>query len=112
MLTNPATTEGVLFMQTILMSMSEREEQIAKQRGITPKSYQGVYDRAVAGQCLRAAINARCLDCCAWQRIEVRQCPAMPCPLWAVRPYQDATESLKDPVTGGCKEEKVLRVVS
>ena len=31
------------------------------------------------------AIRARCLDCCAGQKKEVRLCPAKECPLWPYR---------------------------
>ena len=32
----------------------------------------------------RAAVELKCLDCCAWQRTEVRRCEIRGCPLWAV----------------------------
>ncbi len=68
--------------------MSTREEQIAAQRKHIPDNCLKIYDKAILGKSLRAAINARCIDCCAWQKAEVHKCPAMSCPLWAVRPYQ------------------------
>jgi hypothetical protein len=33
-------------------------------------------------------IGLCCLDCCCWQREEVRHCTCVACPLWPVRPYQ------------------------
>lgn len=90
--------------------MKARQEQIARQREAMPGRYRVTYDKAVEGKGLRAAVNARCLDCCAWQRTEVRDCPALSCPLWAVRPYrktrQIATESENSPVTSLYREEK------
>ncbi len=89
--------------------MATRQEQISKQRKAIPERYWKTYDRAVAGKGLRAAVNARCLDCCAWQRTEVRDCPALSCPLWMVRPYrktrQKAAESQGVPVTGVLRKE-------
>lgn len=41
-----------------------------------------------------AAIKAKCWDCCGGQRVEVRKCRAVDCPLWFVRPYQTYEESL------------------
>jgi len=32
----------------------------------------------------RAAVELKCLDCCAWQRTEARWCEIRGCPLWAV----------------------------
>lgn len=37
---------------------------------------------------LREKIKAKCLDCCAYQKEEVRQCTCEHCPLWDERPYQ------------------------
>ncbi len=61
---------------------------IAKRRADMPKIYRGTYDKAMAGNSLRAAINAQCLECVQWQRVEVRLCPSTPCPLWPYRPYK------------------------
>ena len=41
-----------------------------------------------------AAIKAKCWDCCGGQRVEVRKCRAVDCPLWFVRPYQTYEESM------------------
>jgi hypothetical protein len=32
----------------------------------------------------RAAVELKCLECCAWQRTEARRCEIRGCPLWAV----------------------------
>lgn len=32
-----------------------------------------------------AAIRMKCLDCCNYQKSEVRLCPAKTCPLWNFR---------------------------
>ena len=37
---------------------------------------------------LRAAITAKCWDCCCEDRKEVTFCTATNCPLWDVRPWQ------------------------
>ena len=90
--------------------MTTRQEQIAKQREAMPERYRKTYDKAVAGKGLRAAVNARCLDCGNWQRTEVRDCPALSCPLWAVRPYQKtrqiAAQSQNSPVTALYRKDK------
>ena len=33
----------------------------------------------------RAAIELKCLDCCAWERPEVRRCRIVGCALWPFR---------------------------
>jgi hypothetical protein len=40
---------------------------------------------------LRAAINAKCFDCCGFSRQEVRLCVMTDCPLWRLRPWQIVT---------------------
>lgn len=68
--------------------MEKRTEKVRKRREGMPRVYRGIYDRAVKGKSLRAAINAQCLECVGWQRIEVRNCTDLGCPLYTVRPYQ------------------------
>ncbi len=37
---------------------------------------------------LRFAINAKCYDCCCYQKAEISLCTAEDCPLFNLRPYQ------------------------
>ena len=37
----------------------------------------------------RQAIKAKCLDCSAYQRLEVKNCTVTLCPLYKYRPYQN-----------------------
>lgn len=37
---------------------------------------------------LRAAINAKCWDCCVFNKKEVGLCVCKDCPLWNLRPWQ------------------------
>ena len=37
---------------------------------------------------LRFAINAKCFDCCCFQKPEVTFCTAKACPLYSLRPWQ------------------------
>jgi len=68
------------------------QERIRAYREHIPNLHDGVYrrryDKAMKGKSLRAAVNAKCLDCACWQKNEVRDCPALTCPLWPYRPYQ------------------------
>ena len=58
--------------------------------------YRGVYDRAVAGRSLRAAVDSQCLECVGYHTAEVRACTALACPLYAVRPYKEIPQSGHD----------------
>lgn len=53
-----------------------------------PVSQQGIFQRAYEGKSKKAIINAKCLDCCCFNREEVANCTVISCPLWKVRPYQ------------------------
>lgn len=53
-----------------------------------PRSYRATYKQAITGKSLRAAVNAQCLECCGWQREEVKLCTDYGCPLHTVRPYR------------------------
>lgn len=57
-----------------------------------PERYRRIYTKALNGS-LRAAITAKCLECCAWVRKEggkdnIKDCHITTCPLWPKRPYQ------------------------
>lgn len=53
-----------------------------------PLSQQGIFKKAYEGKSKKAIINAKCLDCCCFQREEVKNCTVASCPIWKVRPYQ------------------------
>jgi hypothetical protein len=53
-----------------------------------PPIYRGSYRKAIQGKSLRAAVNSFCLECCGWQRNEVRDCSSLACPVYKLRPYQ------------------------
>lgn len=58
--------------------------------GTVPQKYRALVAKAVEGATSpRQAIKAKCLDCCHFQRAEVRACAVSTCPLHAYRPYQD-----------------------
>ena len=61
-----------------------------------PPLYQQNYSTAMLGRSRTAAIKAKCLDCCNWQRVEISYCPVKTCPLYPYRPYR-SHENLKTP---------------
>ena len=70
-----------------------RELQVEQRRAQMPRSYRAVYDRAVKGRSLRAAINSFCLECVCWQIEEIRNCTDLGCPHFSLRPYQDIAQT-------------------
>lgn len=69
---------------------------VTLRRNRMPSAYRGIYDRAVSGQSLRAAVNAQCLECVYWKKDEIRNCPDAACPLFAVRPYQHSPQTARN----------------
>lgn len=54
-----------------------------------PQSTRGTLEKAFAGVCSpRAAIKAKCLTCCNFERAEITGCTVVLCPLHAYRPFQ------------------------
>jgi len=90
----------------------DRKAAIELKRWQIPKRCRGIYDKAVKGKSLRAAVDAQCLDCCGYSRNEVSVCTAAECPLWAVRPYQDFSirgrEGLETEKTEANEDQLVL----
>ncbi len=80
--------------------MRTREEQIAQRLEQMPKKYRATYRRAIEGRSLRACINSQCLECVAWQRLEVTECTDRGCPLYAVRPYRNSGTGQDGPFSG------------
>lgn len=65
----------------------EQKQRLAEINQHSPKLH-GIFARAFAGNSRSAAVKAKCLDCCCYQRIEVAKCTTLACPLWPYRPYQ------------------------
>ena len=58
-----------------------------------PKLYRPTYRTAMQGRSRRAAIRAFCLECCGWQRGEVRDGTDVGCPLHPYRPDYGESQS-------------------
>jgi len=48
-------------------------------------AYRRLWDRAISGRDLRAAIRGKCQDCMAWQVPEIKICTCVACPLFPYR---------------------------
>lgn len=82
--------------------MNEKQEKFMAKM---PLLYQANYKTAISGKRRAAAIKAKCLDCCNWQRVEITACPVDDCPLYSYRPYRRA-ESVRNPAESGTLAEK------
>lgn len=69
------------------VNREECEERLAILEGEVPEKYRGHVEKLKGGS-LRAAVTLHCLQCVGYQRVEVRDCSSLRCPLWAFRPYQ------------------------
>ena len=70
-----------------------RMARVRRKLANVPDRYKPLYLRALLSAAtgrgsMRQAIKAHCLECCGWQRNEVRDCTSIACPLWDYRPYQ------------------------
>ena len=88
---------------------NKRQQRIMERLAQIPKAYRGIYNKALQGKSLRAAINAQCLDCCAYQRKEVALCTSLSCPLYAVRPYQEISQDVHDEAFSGVESTNAVQ---
>jgi len=54
-------------------------------------AYRRTWDKAMARESMRAAVTAKCQDCCNWDKAEIKNCLVPNCPLYLYRPYQGKT---------------------
>ena len=62
-----------------------------------PRIYSKIHKKAVAGVSRKAAITCFCLECCNWNRSEVKRCSNTACFLFPYRPYKFSNPH----ITGG-----------
>lgn len=55
------------------------------------------------------AIRYKCLDCCGFQSNEVRECPAVECPLWRYRMGHEERDEFYTPRITNKKEEEEIK---
>jgi hypothetical protein len=83
------------------MNISGKATTQAAYIAAAPASCKTTLTKAFAGQgSPRNAIKAKCLTCCGYDRIEVRECRVVLCPLWHFRPFQN-TEKLRNSANRG-----------
>jgi hypothetical protein len=78
-----------------------RAEHIRKHRTEIPIIHRQTYDRAMKGKSLKSAIKSFCLECCCWQKEEVRLCTSLACPLFPYRPYKKNSKRASEGLSFG-----------
>lgn len=71
-------------------------------------SYVRLWKKAINQRSLAAAVKAKCLDCCCWQAVEVKNCQVPACPLFEIRPYADHPKRRKGRPRGTASEAENL----
>ena len=74
----------------------KRTERIAKHRSDMPRQFRKVYDIAMSGRSLRAAVNSQCIECMGYVFSEVKLCCSHQCPLNKYRPLRGVSYGVHD----------------
>jgi len=86
---NERTGMATLDQEEQTLSQDEVFEVRRRHRANIPDLHHGAYrrlwDRAISGRDLRAAIKGKCQDCMAWQLTEIKICACVACPLYPYR---------------------------
>lgn len=83
--------------------MTDKEKavkRIAKCRADMPRQFRRVYDMAMSGRSLRAAVNSQCIQCMGYVFSEVRLCCSPQCPLFPYRPVRGVSYGVSDVAQG------------
>lgn len=67
--------------------MSRYADSFARMKEEIPEKFHPLVERAEKGSKI-AMIKLKCLDCVAWEYMEVKLCTCISCPLYPIRPYQ------------------------
>lgn len=69
---------------------------IEKHRQNIPRQFRKVYDIAMTGRSLRAAVNSQCIQCMGYVFKEVKLCCSPQCPLFPYRPLRGVSYGVSD----------------
>lgn len=61
-----------------------------------PPNYHNTYRKALQRKSMAAAVKSQCLECCGWQKEEVKLCTDLGCPLYKYRPFSRSRKSSKE----------------
>lgn len=72
------------------------KQRIAKHRSDMPRQFRRVFDIAMTGKSLRAAVNSQCIECMGYVFSEVKLCCSPQCPLFPYRPVRGVSYGVSD----------------
>ena len=78
----------------------DAQERRSKHRAAMPRQYRRVYDVAMTGKSLRAAVNSTCIECMGHEFRGVRECVSPQCPLYPYRPLHGVAYGVAGLVQG------------
>lgn len=87
----------------------KRAEKIAQRRADMPRQFRKVYDIAMSGRSLRAAVNSQCIECMGYVFNEVKLCCSPQCPLFLYRPVRGVSYGLSGLSQSGAGSEKTCK---
>ena len=73
-----------------------KDEKIAKHRADMPRQFRKVYDIAMSGRSLRAAVNSHCIECMGYVFSEVKLCCSSQCNFFLYRPLRGVSYGVHD----------------
>ncbi len=74
----------------------KRRAKIAEHRKNMPRQFRKVYDMAMSGRSLRAAVNSQCIECVGYVFKEVKLCCSPQCPLFPYRSVRGISYGVSD----------------
>lgn len=96
-LPHPGQPEGALTMARAKRIARPLTDEQKERLHDVPTTMRGIFRRAFGTGSKPAVFKAKCLDCCCYQRKEVRLCTVAGCPIWPWRPFQRKRQSTQPP---------------
>ena len=75
--------------------MSDKQKEEVKRVSEYTPSVKGMFLKCFDGKHKAMAIKCRCIQCAAYQKVEVTECTVEDCALWMYRPYQKRSRRAK-----------------
>jgi hypothetical protein len=80
--------KGLTGAPTNAIALNEFAEQTVRRASLYLPSAKNAFLKAFSGKGKAAAIKAKCIECCNFERHQVTACGVRGCPLWLYRPFR------------------------
>ena len=87
-------------------AMNNGQQRTAEHRKDMPRQFRKVYDIAMSGRSLRAAVNSQCIECVGYVFKEIKLCCSPQCPLFQYRPVRGVSYGVSDIAQSGAESKK------